>query len=137
MKLRQLPVLVATLVFACLASSSAQIQLRPGQYERTSDMVLNGVKQTPTKRSQCFTAEDVKTDLRKLFMEDVTACKVADYKATGNKITLHSNCEGITSTIEVTLAAESFTTVAEVKGNDGRMTATVRETAKRVGECKK
>jgi hypothetical protein len=69
-------------------------------------------------------------------MEDVAACKGADYKATGNKITIHSNCEGITSMIEVT-AAESFTTVAEAKGNDGRMPATVRETAKRVGECNK
>jgi hypothetical protein len=145
MKLRQPPLLVSTLIIASLASGSAQIQLRPGQYEMTADMDLAGTKMTH-KDTNCITADDLKdvspAGMTKLFLEadDEKACKITDSKMSGNTLTFSSVCEAdglkMISTAEITIAAESWTSLMTMKDNKGR-TTTIKTTAKRIGECKK
>lgn len=126
-----------------LATGSAQIQLRPGQYEVTADMDFAGTKMTE-KDSDCITAGDLKdfSNISKLFMEadEEKSCKVSDYKVSGNNVTFNSICETdglkMISTAEMTFATESFTGLMTMKDNKGR-TTTIKTTAKRIGECKK
>jgi Protein of unknown function (DUF3617) len=143
--MRQPALLVSTLMIAFLANGSAQVQLRPGQYEMTADMDLAGTKMTH-KDTNCITADDVKdvspAGMTKLFMEadDEKSCKITESKMSGNTLTFSSVCESdglkMISTAEITLATESWTSLMTMKDNKGR-TTTVKTTATRIGECKK
>lgn len=131
----------------------AQAAIRPGQYEVTLDMKIGGVPGEASKavldaagfqnqkRLECFTADDVKGDMRSMFAREMEGsnCKMSDAKTTGNKMSFDIACDedGIkmTGTTEITFGVDSFSTVGTMKDSEGRL-STVRSTAKRVGECK-
>jgi len=131
-------VLVAIFV-TTVAALSAQIPLRPGQYEETSEMD-SGDRKMSRKASICFTSEDLKNDFPRAHMQArVNECAISDYKVSGNTVTFNAVCqmEGvkIVSSYAMTFATESYTYVMKSTAN-GRA-STTSTTAKRTGECRK
>jgi hypothetical protein len=145
MTLRPPSLLAATLVFACLTTASAQIPLRPGQYETTTDMDFAGTKMSD-KDTDCITAEDLKDlspkRLARLFAEEdeEKACRILESKLSGNELTFSAVCDSdglkTTATSQMTFGSDSWVGVTTMKDNKGR-TTTWKATARRVGECKK
>jgi hypothetical protein len=148
------PVLVAALVVASPSTGSAQIHLRPGEYEIAVQISAGGVpteeqrfledimKNTKLNRV-CKTADqvgDVNTIVRGMVEEgkDV-GCKISDVKTAGNKMTFTSTCledgQSLSGNIEMTFGRDSWTAVSTGKDSLGR-TTTVKSSAKRIGECK-
>jgi hypothetical protein len=147
----RVPILFGVLLAATVAS--AQLTIRPGQYEVTVDMKLGGVPAEASKavldaagfqnqkRLECITADDVKGDMRAMFAREMEGsnCKMSDTKTTGNKMTFDITCDedGIkmSGTTEIIFDGDSFSTLGTMKDNQGRV-STVRTMAKRVGDCK-
>ena len=77
---RQVSLLTAILLFASLATGSAQVQLRPGQYEVTADIDLAGFPSKPMKYADCLTESDVK-DLPKLLLGEAKVSRPAKSRA--------------------------------------------------------
>jgi hypothetical protein len=147
--------LMAALVLASPATGSAQIQLRPGQYEITLDMnlpvpreaqnaVLGAAGFNKQKRLQCITADEAKEakDIAAFLARDLeeSNCKMSDIKTTGNKMTYTTTCVDddirITMNTEMTVGPDSLTSFTTGRDSLGQ-TSTVKATAKRIGECKK
>jgi len=144
---------VAPILFACAAVSTilaAQAaNMRPGQYEITSEMAMagRGMKTPPRKDVTCVTAEmmrDWSSNLVKT--SGGVTCKVAEYKATGNTLAFVRQCatdQGKTTTYkgDVTFAPpDTYDAVIAIAGSDGASPlngATITMTAKRVGDCAK
>jgi hypothetical protein len=141
------------IVLAAPIASEAQIGIRPGQYEVTLEMkmpipaegqkaVLDAAGFDKNKRLECITADDVKDmkDIAQFFTREADGmCKISDLKTTGNKLTFNMACEEelkMTATTEVTFGTDWMTSSTTAKyGELG--TATVKTSAKRVGECPK
>jgi hypothetical protein len=110
---------------------------------RADQQALTGFLNQKKISQDCKTADEVgdaSTFAKALAQEGAEFnCKMTDLKTTGNRMTFTSTCvedgERITGTNEVTFGADSFTAVATIKDSGGR-TSTVKQTAKRVGECK-
>lgn len=137
--------LVCVIAASGLGASSAQtVDLRPGRYEATLEMVMMGEKMPPEKEVQCITREDLK-DLTKMMSfslgdEFDKMCKVSDYKGTGTKVTYTSICgEGadrLTTSVDLTFTPESFVGVMKSTGK-GKTVVSSRMSAKRIGDCAK
>jgi hypothetical protein len=146
-------VLVVLVLLASIVTT-AQIAIRPGQYEFTVDMKMDGIPAdapkavldaagfTQQKKLECLTPEDVKGGVANMLareMGDAETCKQSDVKTTGNKLTFTLICvdDGVRTVInsEMVFVGDSFTGVATSKDNKGNA-ATVKTSAKRVGECK-
>jgi hypothetical protein len=132
---------------------TAQMSIRPGQYEVTLDMDLGVPKEATDavlreggfkgqKRLECFTAEDVKGDAWKMFAREAEDqnCKMSDQKTTGNRMTFTTTCEEddvrVVTTTEMTFGPDSFSGVTKGKDDEGR-TIVSKWRAKRVGDCPK
>jgi hypothetical protein len=109
-------VFTAAVTIGIAAAASAQIALRPGQYEVTAEMQLPGAP-APMKvtDTDCITPEEA-SDLPRLMMQEndsAESCKVSNVQMTGNKITFDTMCEmaggSTTGRSEMTFAADSFT----------------------------
>ena len=155
MKLQRSLALMAVLAAASSATATAQIQLRSGEYQVTVEMKLAGVSredqqalsgivnQTNLSR-ECKTAEQVgnaKTIARALAEEgEEFNCTMSDLKTTGDRMTFTSTCvedgQRTTSNTENTFGPDSYATLATMKDSSGR-TSTIKQMAKRIGECKK
>jgi hypothetical protein len=138
-------------VFAS-AALAQQVILRPGQYERTTEVTMTGRgKLSPRTESQCITAEDVGKFWNALQTRRDQNCTRSDYKQTEKSSSYTQICQAgdstMTSRVNVTFtSAESFQAVIEMNSTgqaaaaaspllQGATTMTV--TGKRVGDCKK
>jgi hypothetical protein len=116
------------------------LNLQPGKYETTSEILLpsSPVKPTPTTGTACITTKDVEGRWgQNLPSAPGSTCTVSDYRQTGNKVTLTRTCTGqdtITQRGEVTFAGTSYSGFWEMTNSSGR-SWTVRFTAKRIGDC--
>jgi hypothetical protein len=155
MKRWQPCLLMAALMLAGAATGSAQIQLRPGEYEITLDMnlpvprevqnaVLDAAGYKKQRTLQCITAEDAKgaKDIARFLARelDESNCTMSEIKTTGNKMTYSTTCVEddirMTMNTELTTGPDSFTSFTTAGDNRGQ-TSTVKATAKRIGECRK
>jgi hypothetical protein len=144
--------ILAVAMVTCTAG--AQPTLRPGQYEFTVDMKLDGVPDTAPKavldaagftqqkKLECLTPADVKGGVINMLAREMAgdgSCKQSDVKSAGNTLTFTLTCveDGVRTTItsEMVFSGDAFTGVAKSKDSDGN-TATVKTAARRVGECK-
>jgi hypothetical protein len=111
---------------------------------RAEQQALSGFLNQKSISRDCKMADEVgdaQAIARSLAQQgDELNCKLSDLKTTGNKITFTSTCvedgQRLTSNIEMTLAPDSWVAVATTKDGAGK-TSTIRQTAKRIGECKK
>lgn len=135
---------MVSIAFAALVAGVgtawAQVQLRPGQYAATIDMDFAGTKISDTK-TECITADDLADFPKKVLLgpELTNACKVANHAVSGSTVTLDMTCDEdglkMTSRVEMTFTADSFTGISTSKDNRGR-TTTFKISGKRIGECK-
>jgi hypothetical protein len=147
--------LMAALVVASAATGSAQIHLRPGEYESTIEMNVAGVPRADQQAlsgflnqksisRECKSADEVGDGnaIAKWIArgDDEVNCKASDIKIAGNKITFTSTCvedgQRLTGNTEMTFGVDSYVMVMTMKDADGK-TNTIKQTAKRIGECKK
>jgi len=138
------------------AVASAQVSIRPGQYEYTLDLNMAVPKEAATavldaagfnkqqKRLECITADQArqaKEDVVKFLAQEMQLqdCKMSDVKISANKLTFTTTCVEdsvkMVGTNEVTFGVDSFTSVGTMKG-DGGLSSSMKMSARRVGECK-
>jgi hypothetical protein len=134
---------------------TAQVTIRPGEYEYTVDMkmavpkeaakaVLDAAGFKDQKRRDCITADQArqaKEDVVKFFAQEMQmeSCKMSDVKIGGNTLSFTSTCvddgKKMVMNTEMTFGVDSFSGISTMKG-DGGVASTTTTTAKRVGECK-
>ena len=147
--------IVLVLVLLPCVVGTAQIAIRPGQYEFTVDMKMDGIPPDAPKavldaagfkqqkKLECLTAEDVKGGVMKMLAREMAAedtCTQSDVRSVGNNLTFTLTCvdDGVRTVIRsemVFTGSDSFTGVATSKDSEGNA-ATVKTAARRVGDCK-
>ena len=125
------------------AAQSTDVPLKPGMYSITSASSSPGQAAQPsTSGAHCIPAEDMK-DPENAFSPSVyatnrknTECRVVNYSRSGNKISYDVQCPRALTTVEVTLAGDTFRGSRTVRPRAG---AAVRSVAsiegKRTGNC--
>jgi hypothetical protein len=136
--------LTMSFAFAALLAAAgtgwAQIQLRPGQYAGAVEMDFAGTKMSD-KKTDCITAEDLVDFPKKVLLDPDLAgtCKISNQTVSVSKVTLDMTCDEdglkMTSRVEMTFTADSYTGISTSKDNRGR-TTTMKMSAKRIGECR-
>jgi hypothetical protein len=135
---------LAAIVFVAVCSTPAfsQAPVRDGQWEITTEMDMPGMpmKMPAMKTTQCITkqqAEDPNSAVPQSQNKN-SACKVSDYKLSGNKVTWTMKCEGqdaMTGTGEITYGVGSYDGWMKMTTSKGEMT--MKYTGKRLGDCVK
>src|SRR3974390_3192675 len=129
---------LAVLAAAGLASAGlslparGQSALKPGSYETTTEMSMQGMTMPPQKGVVCVKSSDP----REFANRPGSQCKISNYKATGNKATFTTTCPNATMQVETTFTADSYVTVVTMAGANGPAHS-MRMTAKRIGDCAK
>ena len=119
----------------------AQGPMRPGRWERTSQMQMPGMQMPEMKTTQCVTPEQLKDPSSALpdpssAPGDKQACKLSDYKASGNTVTWKMACSGaqaMTGNGEMTFAGDAYTGTIKMSMQQGEVT--MKLAGKRVGDC--
>ncbi len=135
--------MVSTAFAALVAGAAtgwAQIQLRPGLYAASVEMDFAGTKMSD-KQTDCITAGDLADFPKKVLLDPEMAgtCKLTNHTVSSSKVTLDMTCDEdglkMTSRVEMTFTADSYTGISTSKDNRGR-TTTMKMSGKRIGECK-
>lgn len=127
-------------VVMCTATATlAQtVNLKPGQYEVTTEMSFPGMKLPPQTRQECIPSSDFKEIARKLMdLNNVNSdCKTSEPKLTANTVTFTRTCSNGVWSSELIYAGDSFSGTTKGKDNKGG-DSTAKVTAKRIGDCTK
>lgn len=133
---------VAALLLFAGSSSAAESHMREGQWEITTKIEMPGLPVTipPITIAKCLTKEDI-NDPNKIVPkggEKNDACKVSDYKVSGNKITWTMQCDeksgGMKGTGEMTVKGETYDGSMKMTMQDQQMS--MKFSGKRSGDCK-
>jgi Tfp pilus assembly protein FimT len=149
----------ATVVVAALAGLASGVALpaqtpilRPGQYERTTELTMTGRgKLPPRKTTDCVSADDVNDFSRKLrTRERSEQCTTSNHKQTDTSVSYTQECttpdgNRVTFNATVTFTAESYQAVVTTSSTGGQAAAvsplfagsTMTITGKRIGDCAK
>ena len=140
MKLMSCSVLV---LCALVVTLVAQTPMRPGRWDGTMQMSMANIPmQMPEmKSSECITAEQLKKDPatglpRGMQTDSQSACKVSDYKQTGNTVSWKMVCtapQAMSGDGEMTFAGDAYTGLMTMQTPQGVMS--MKLTGKRVGDC--
>jgi hypothetical protein len=135
----------ATLVLVAGALRAAEHTLRPGEYEMTTEMKMEGMnhQMPPTTMRHCFTAEDVK-DSRRIAQGGQpknSDCEIKDMKMSGSHATWSMTCKsGAKGSAEMDYRGDGYDMKMDMEmpgGEHGAMKMKMHTTAKRVGDCGK
>ena len=121
-------------VFAQVASP-----MRPGNWEVTTKMTMQGMEMPAMKVPQCITAAMIKNPESAIPQGPGQGdCKVADYKLSGNSATYTMTCKEppMTAVGEMKYSGTDAYT-GTLKIDMGGQTMTIVYDAKRIGECAK
>jgi hypothetical protein len=133
---------------ACIAAVVTVVAqtnpMRPGQWEVTIQMQMPNmpVQMPEMKSSQCITADQLEQDPatglpRGAQDQGQNACKVSDYKQSGNTVTWKMTCTGeaaMTADGEMTFAGDSYTGTMKMATPQGNMS--MKLAGKRIGDCR-
>ena len=130
-------------VLALSWTVSAQGPARDGRWEIMTEMDMPGMpmKMPAMKTTQCITKEqasDPNQSVPQASQDKNNACKVSDYKVSGNTVTWTMKCEGknpMSGTGEITYATDSYDGWMKMTTGTGNMT--MKYKAKRLGDCTK
>jgi len=135
----------AILAVACgvlaAVSVAAQSPMRPGRWEVTMQMQMTNMPmQMPEmKTSRCVTAEELKDPQKAVpsASQSPNACKVSDYKVTGNTVSWRMACgppQDMTGSGEMTFTADdTYTGTMKMTTQQGVMM--MKTSGKRLGDC--
>ena len=130
------------LVVVTVIAVVAQSPMRPGQWESTMQMQMPGMPMPEMKSSRCITPEQLQKDpasgLPNGAMDRSSACKVSDYKQTGNTVSWKMACAGeqaMSGEGELTFAGDTYTGAIKMVMPQGAMI--MKMSGKRLGDCTK
>jgi hypothetical protein len=132
---------VAALIALMYVTGDAQVSLRPGLYERVTDVDVAG-STGQNKDTICMTPEEAKDVVKTIAKAGKeTDCKVSDVKtAPGGKLTFNVSCKdgGSVMTVanDVTYGPDWYINVSKGR-SDATGPISQKISAKRIGECKK
>lgn len=137
--------LSATALLISVPALRAEHQMRPGEYEMTTEMKMEGIdRQIPqTTLRQCFTEQDVK-DNKKIAEQGQGRnhdCETSDMKKTGNGASWSMTCKsGAKGKAEVTYAGDGYEMTMNMEmpgGPNEAMKMKMHTKARRIGDCAK
>lgn len=146
--MRRYGVLLSGAVILFVAGSIASGEertMRPGEYEMTTRMQMEGMSRDipPTTFRHCFSKDDVK-DWKKIAQENQRKnndCEIHDMKMSGNHGSWTMTCKsGMKGSAEMTYSADGYDMTMNMEssgGPQGPMKMKVHTTAKRLGDCAK
>lgn len=136
---------IAITLSLAAATASAAPTIDEGLWEITSRMEMVGMPEMarrPMTFTHCYTKKDVE-DARNLAQDKNSACKMTNYRLSGNKASWEIQCAGerpMTGKGEMTFSRNSYQGVTKLSGNIGARGEPAEMTqhisAKRLGECK-
>ena len=124
-------------------SPAAERSIRPGQYELTTEMKLEGIdRDLPASTTKhCYTADDVK-DLKKMAQDPQGRnrdCEVSDMKENGKHVSWSTTCKsGAKGTGEITYGVDAWELTMNMEnpgGPHGSMKMKIHTMSKRIGDC--
>jgi Protein of unknown function (DUF3617) len=133
---------IGGLAFAA-AAQSTDVPLKQGMYSITSATGSPGQAAQPgTSGAHCITADDMK-DPENAFSPSVyatnrknTECRVVNYSRSGDKISYDVQCPRALTSVEVTLAGDTFRGTRTVRPRAGAVVRSVTSIeGKRTGSC--
>jgi hypothetical protein len=137
---------IASAFLLCITAGYALAQqnpMRPGRWEVTMQMQIPNapVQIPPTTMTQCITEEQLKKDPGSGLPNGSqspggNACKVSDYKTSGNTVTWKMACTGqqaVTGDGEMTFTGDSYTGAMKMSMAQGAMA--MKLSGKRLGDC--
>jgi hypothetical protein len=130
----------ATVLVACAAIvAAAQNPMRPGRWEVSIQMEMpNMPPMPPMKSTQCVTQAQLDSPDKALpGGPAANACKISDYKVSGNTVTWKMACsdpEPMTGTGEMRFdGKDAYDGVITM--NMGQQDVTMKSSGKRLGDC--
>jgi hypothetical protein len=136
---------VALAALFSLPLLAAGRRLRPGQYELTTEMKMEGIDRQlpPTTSTHCYSEEDVK-DYRKMAQEGQGRnrdCEISDLRESAGHVSYSMNCKsGSKGTAEMSFGDDGYELTMNLEtpgGPHGPMKMKMHTTAKRTGDCAK
>ncbi|MCX7898254.1 MAG: DUF3617 domain-containing protein [Rhodocyclaceae bacterium] len=128
------------LAFASVFSSLAlhAEEMKPGLWEITSQMKMQGFQMPANKFTHCYTAKDIEAG-KHYRPESGSDCKISNLKQSGKQISFDLTCksgsETMTMSTQGTVSATSFQ--FEQKMRSAQMgEATVISQGRRISDCK-
>jgi hypothetical protein len=140
---------MTTLTFCALLAAPllAQDQMRPGRWEVTTQVDIDGipVKIPATTATSCVTPEQARNPAETVGDPSGrgrgnSSCKAADQKVDGNKVTWKTVCTGanaMTGDGEMVFSGDSYTGKMNMAMAQMPAPMTIQLTGKRVGDCEK
>jgi hypothetical protein len=133
----------ALLVTLTAVALYAQNPMRAGQWEVAMQMQMPGMQMPEMKTAQCITPEQLEKDPASGLPSGAqtsgpNACKVSDYKQTGNTVSWKMACTGaqaMTGEGEMVFAGDAYTGTIKMTMQQGAMS--MKMTGKRLGDCTK
>lgn len=130
---------------AVILLANTALGLKPGMYEETSTMEMNGKAMSkPTVHSKCIDAADLQ-EPEAVFNERIfkrykpdPACTTHNLTNSGGKISYDEDCTNRKVHVDATVSSSEYSAVRSVTPKSGRaMAFTYRMKGKRTGECSK
>lgn len=135
----------AACVFAGSMLRAEERTIRPGEYEMTTHMQMEGMNREipPSTFRHCYTPDDVK-DWKRMARENQqknSDCEIRDMKMSGGHGSWSMTCKsGAKGSAEVTYGGDGYEMTMNMEtpgGPHGPMKMKMHTTAKRVGDCSK
>lgn len=143
MKQPGMMILLLTTGAAALFASSA-MGLKPGKYEETTTMEMNGKPTSqPAIHTKCISSEDIQ-DPEAVFNERIFArykpdptCTRRNLTNSAGKISYDEDCTNRKVHVDATFSDTQYSAVRSVTPRSGPMAFTYRISGKRTGNCSK
>jgi len=137
---RMLAVL-ATLVLASLAPFAHAQEMKPGLWEITTTMRMQGMQLPGGTFTHCYTAKDLAAG-KQYSTDDASKCTIKNMKSSGGKVSYDMSCvtEGgkIDATVSGTMSATAYALEQKMRMTPnqgmGEMHSTIK--GRRLGDCK-
>lgn len=136
-----IPAAAVLVAFAAAApGAAAQNPMRPGRWEVSMQMEMPNmpVQMPAIKTTQCITQAQIDGPDKALPKgpDNPNACKVSDYKVSGNTVTWKMACSGsqaMTGTGEMRFNGDAYDGVMKMTMEEREMT--MKYSGKRLGDC--
>ena len=137
--------LLTSLLLLTFPACAEEITIEPGQWNVTSQTVLNGAATQPTVKGRCLTPEQA-SDVVKTFGPAIgtvnSTCKPAEYETSGRKLKWRLECRGqldfdVLGDFDFDSASHYTATVSSKAWMAGSLMSDVKTEleGERVGEC--
>lgn len=132
---------LVALVIASLAPLALAQEMKPGLWEISATMKMQGMEMPGGKFTHCYTAKDI-ADGKQYKTDDKSKCTIANMKSAGGNISYDLSCvsEGskMTGTVKGTMSATAFAFEQKLRMTPDQGMGEMHSLSKgrRIGDCK-